>query len=62
VLVTVRVLQQWRNPPHEGFRDRTAWSLLNAFTGAMRVRAGRRPEIHAVQTMRLHGLLDPERN
>jgi hypothetical protein len=57
-----RVLQQWRNPPHEEFRDRTAWSLLNAFTGAMKERAGRMPEIHAVQTMRLHGLLDPERN
>lgn len=57
-----RVIQQWRNPPFEEFRDRTAWSLLNAFTGAMKERGNSQPQAHAVQTMRLHGLLDPERN
>jgi hypothetical protein len=57
-----RVLQQWRNPPFEEFRDRTAWSLLNAFTGALRDRGASQPHAHAIQTMRLHGLLDPERN
>lgn len=57
-----RVLQQWRNPPFEEFQARTAWALLNAFTGAMKERGERQPQIHATQTMRLHALLDPERN
>lgn len=57
-----RVLQQWRNPPFEEFRPRTAWALLNAFTSAMRERGGSQPQTYATQTMRLHGLLDPERN
>ncbi len=56
------VLQQWRNPPFEEFRPRTAWALLNAFTGAMKGRHDRQPQLHATQTMRLHALLDPERN
>lgn len=57
-----RVLQQWRNPPFEEFRPRTAWALLNAFTSAMKERGGSQPQAYATQTMRLHGLLDPERN
>jgi hypothetical protein len=57
-----RVLQQWRNPPFEEFRPRTAWALLNAFTGAMKERGGSQPQSYATQTMRLHALLDPERN
>lgn len=57
-----RVLQQWRNPPHEEFRPRTAWALLNAFTGAMKERGGAVPQLYATQTMRLQALLDPERN
>lgn len=57
-----RVLQQWRNPPHEEFRPRTAWALLNAFTGAMKERGAVSPQLYATQTMRLQALLDPERN
>jgi hypothetical protein len=57
-----RVLQQWRNPPFEEFRPRTAWALLNAFTGAMKERGTSQPQSYAAQTMRLHALLDPERN
>ncbi len=57
-----KVLQQWRNPPFEEFQPRTAWTLLNAFTGAMKERGSSMPQIHATQTMRLHALLDPERN
>ena len=57
-----RVLQQWRNPPFEEFRPRTAWSLLNAFTGAMKERARSQPHAYAVQSMRLHALLAPSEN
>ena len=57
-----RVLQQWRNPPFEEFRPRTAWALLNAFTAAMKERGGSQPQSYAAQTMRLHAMLDPERN
>jgi hypothetical protein len=53
-----KVLREWRNPPFEEFRPRTAWSLLNAFTGALRERALVQPARFAVQTMRLNGLLD----
>jgi hypothetical protein len=53
-----KVLHEWRNPPFEEFRPRTAWSLLNAFTGALRDRAVLQPAQFAVQTMRLNGLLD----
>ena len=57
-----RVLQQWRNPPFEEFRPRTAWSLLNAFTGAMKERARSQPHAYAMQSMRLHAMLGPSDN
>jgi hypothetical protein len=53
-----KVLHEWRNPTHEDFQARTAWSLFNAMTGAMRDRAVSLPHTFAVQTMRLNGLLD----
>src|SRR5262249_32208448 len=53
-----RVLQEGRTPSHEEFRARTAWSLLNAYTSALRERAVTQPQQYAVQTMRLNGLLD----
>lgn len=53
-----RVLHEWRNPSHEEFQPRTAWSLLNAYTSALRERAVQHPHQYAVQTMRLNGLLD----
>jgi hypothetical protein len=54
-----RVLHEWRNPAHEDFQPRTAWSLLNAFTSALRMRAVMQPQRYAVETMRLNALLDP---
>lgn len=57
-----RVLHEWRNPSFEEFRPRTAWSLLNAFTSALRDRAVQRPQQHAVQTIRLNGLLEVRRD
>jgi hypothetical protein len=57
-----RVLREWRNPPHEEFRSRTAWSLLNAFTAALKPHSATQPHAFAVRTMRLGALLDPELN
>jgi hypothetical protein len=54
-----QVIQEWREPSFEEFRPRTAWSLLNAFTTALRERAQRYPSQFAVQTMRLNTLLEP---
>lgn len=51
------VIHHWRNPAHEEFRPRTVWSLLNAFTSAMKRRAVEQPHAHAVATMQLNGLL-----
>lgn len=49
------VLREYREPSHPEFRDRTAWSLFNAFTfvlkSASQVELPRR-------TMRLHALVD----
>src|SRR5262249_61967181 len=53
-----KVLHEWRNPTHEDFAVRTAWSLFNAVTAAMRDYAVSQPHSFAVQTMRLNGLLD----
>lgn len=49
-----QVLREWREPRHEDFQPRSAWSLFNAFTEALK---GNLPEL-AVRTERLHGLLD----
>ena len=57
-----RVIREWREPSFEEFRRPTAWSLLNAFTSALRDRAKKQPHSHATATLRLNGLLDPERN
>jgi hypothetical protein len=49
-----KVLAEWRNPLHEDFKPRTAWSLFNAFTeiakGNVNLAYGR--------TQKLHGLMD----
>jgi hypothetical protein len=37
------VIQQWRQPNHPEFRERTAWSLLNAFTEVLKDRQQRQP-------------------
>jgi hypothetical protein len=53
-----RVIHEWRNPAFEEFEPRTVWSLMNAFTSALRERAVLQPHAFAVQTMQLNGLLD----
>jgi len=51
------VLDQWRNPAHESFQPRNAWSLFNAFTEVHK-------EINPHTALRrgeaLHGLFDAE--
>jgi hypothetical protein len=53
-----KVIHEWRNPAHAEFQPRTAWSLVNAFTSALRERSVKQPQDYAHQTMRLNGLLD----
>ena len=50
------VLKEWREPSHEDFRPRTAWSLFNAFTEVAKANAS--PERVIGRTMPLHGLFD----
>ncbi|QYY35410.1 DUF932 domain-containing protein [Ruficoccus sp. ZRK36] len=49
-----KVLQEWRQPRHEAFQPRTAWSLQNAFTEALKGNLNLLP----TRTHRLHQLLD----
>jgi hypothetical protein len=48
------VLQEWREPGHEEFSSRTAWSLFNAFTEALKGNLALLPE----RTTALQGLFD----
>ena len=57
-----RVIHEWREPSHDDFRPRTAWSLLNAFTEALKPQARIQPHSFATRTMRLNALLDPSLN
>jgi hypothetical protein len=50
-----KVLKQWREPEHQEFEDRNAWSLMNAFT---QVGKGWNQFSLTGRTTRLHGLLD----
>jgi hypothetical protein len=49
-----RVLQEWREPRHDAFATRNAWSLFNAFTEALKGNLIELPR----RTEALHGLLD----
>ncbi len=50
-----QVLHQWREPEHDVFKERTAWSLFNGFTEVMkRFPASELPK----KTVKLHGMLD----
>lgn len=49
-----QVLREWREPRHEAFRSRTVWSLMNAFTEALKGNLVEMPR----RTEALHGLLD----
>jgi hypothetical protein len=55
-----RVIKEWRTPSFEEFADRTAWSLLNAFTGVLGERLRSNPQQFAALTIRLQDLLDKE--
>ncbi len=50
------VLREWREPRYEDFRPRTAWSLFNSYTEALKGNLAELPR----RTERLHGLLDSE--
>jgi hypothetical protein len=50
------VLKEWREPSHQEFSDRTAWSLFNAFTEVLK---GNLPDLPK-RTEVLHGLFDQQ--
>jgi hypothetical protein len=50
-----QVVKEWHRPSHEAFRERTVWSLHNAFTEALKGNLTALP----FRTSRLHRLLDP---
>jgi len=52
-----KVLQEWREPQHDEFKPRNAWSLYNAFTEVYKSRFGRNPADTASRTVRLNALL-----
>jgi hypothetical protein len=54
VTVLPKVVQEWREPSHEVFRERTVWSLFNGFTEALKGNLGILPK----RTQALHGLMD----
>lgn len=49
------VLKEWREPSHEEFRIRNAWSLFNTTTESMK---GANPNVVMNLTQALHGLFD----
>ena len=51
------VVQQWRQPKHPEFQERTAWSLLNAFTEVLKDRQQRQPSRAAHETITLQKLI-----
>ncbi len=52
-----QVIQEWREPKHEAFQPRTAWSLFNAFTEALKERQMVQPARAATETIGLQRLL-----
>ena len=48
------VIEQWRRPNHPEFRERTAWSLFNAFSETLKGRLDALP----ARTTALHGIID----
>lgn len=57
-----KVIEEWREPSIDAWKERNAFSMFNTFTGVLGERASRTPQHFAAVTMRLHSLLDPERN
>lgn len=50
-------INEWRHPTLDQFEPRTAWSLFNAFTEALKKRQAN-PAEFASLTMKLYGLID----
>ncbi len=48
------VLQEWRSPTHDEFKERTVWSLFNSFTEVLKGNA----RVGLYRTQALHGLMD----
>jgi hypothetical protein len=53
------VLREWREPSHEDFAPRTRWSLLNAFTEALKPLGRSNPQAFTGRTFALNRLLVP---
>jgi hypothetical protein len=51
------VLKNWREPPHPEFKERTAWSLFNAFSESWKERGRNLHELPKV-SQALHGMMD----
>ena len=56
----LRLIEEWRQPPHEAFQPRTIWSLFNGFTSALAERARSHPQAFASATMKLQAFLLPK--
>lgn len=52
-----KVIEEWRQPKHAEFREKTAWSLLNAFTEVIKDRQKRQPSRAAHETITLQKLI-----
>ena len=57
-----RVLKLWRDPPHQEFKERTAWSLFNAFTEAAKPETEADANLQRLvgRTKGLHGFFDKQ--
>jgi hypothetical protein len=53
------VVREWKEPRHELFEPRTAWTLFNAFTAGLSDLQKTNPAELARRTMRLSALLAP---
>ena len=51
------LLEEWRQPSFDDFKDRTAWSLLAAFTHVVKARQRRYPHRSAKDVMHFQSLL-----
>ena len=51
------VIDQWRHPKHDEFAPRNVWSLMNAYTEALKPRQLSQPTAAAHETIRLQRLL-----
>jgi hypothetical protein len=54
------VLQEWRKPSHDEFKDGSAWSLWNAFTTVLGLKEQSNPAKAALTTIKLQSLFNPE--